>query len=70
MKPKPWWQRQFKGDLRILTIEIGIALLVAIGIAGLPQVGIYRLPLLALVFVVVLAIFLFLTRKNQGPRSD
>jgi hypothetical protein len=70
MRLNPWWQRQFKGDLRILTIEIGVALLVAIGIADLPQIANYRWLLFPLVFFVVLSIFLRLTRKDGGPRPD
>jgi hypothetical protein len=54
MRLNPWWQRQFKGDLRILTIEIGVALLVAIGIADLPRIANYRWLLFPLVFIVVL----------------
>jgi hypothetical protein len=70
MRLNPWWQRQFKGDLRILTIEIGVALLVAIGIADLPRIANYRWLLFPLVFIVVLSIFLRLTRKDGGPRPD
>jgi len=70
MRPNPWWQKQFKGDLRIMSVEIGLALLVAIGVSDLAQIGRYRLVLFPAVFVAVLTILLRLTRKDRGPRLD
>ena len=61
---------QFKGDLRIMTWEIGLSLLVAIGTANLVQTTQYRLLVFPLVFVVVLALLLFVTRKKGGATLD
>jgi hypothetical protein len=67
MRLNQWWQTQFKGDLRILTVEIGVALLVAVGIADLPRIANYRWLLFPIVLVVVLSIFRRQTCKDGGP---
>jgi hypothetical protein len=70
MRLNSYWQTQFKGDLRIMTIEIGCALLVAGGVVDLLKIEKYAWLLFPLIFVVVLAILLRVTRKRSRPRLD
>ena len=70
MSLNPWWQMQFKGNLRIMTMEIGCAFLVAIGIVDLLKIEKYVWLLFPLIFVVILAILLVVTRKKNAPRLD
>ena len=70
MEPKHWWQRQFKGNIRIMTMEIVFAFFVAFGIANLVQNRKYGLLLVPVVFVVVLVILLRLTRKDDRSPLD
>jgi hypothetical protein len=70
MRLNAWWREQFKGNLRIMVIEISIVLLVALGIADVFVFGKYRLALFLLGFVAVLAIVLRLTRKDDRSGPD
>lgn len=70
MRLNSYWQAQFEGDLRIMTIEIVCAFLFAVGVVDLLKIEKYTWLLFPLIFVVVLAILLHVTRKRSGPRLD
>ena len=70
MEPKRWWQKEFKGNIRIMTMEIAFAFLVALGIANLIQNKKYSFLLVPIIFIAVLAIILRLTRKGDRSRVN
>jgi hypothetical protein len=53
-----------------MTIEIVCAFLFAVGIVEFLKIEKYTWLLFPLIFVVVLAILLHVTRKRSGPRLD
>ena len=62
------WQRQFKGDLRLMLLEITVVMVAASFVADLAHTAKWRVVLFVLISTVLLAILLRITRKGAGRR--
>ena len=65
IEEKRWWHRRFRGNLRIMTWEIVLSLLVGLGLASTAQTQLLRLLLFPFGFVLTLAVLLRATCKND-----